>query len=627
MKNNTQADNARKVQAGILTLHNVSVKDAGRSLSSVYHRERRGLIAPFAEMVRDDQLSASPLSAMKMKGILRDLRNGGLDTLSEAALTQVYNSFGASLENVLAVAKADKRYEDAWKRLITSLEVESPSLKQQLGREVTVASGYSWHYSYFAELLFAPLTVTSVWETYSRDYRDYRRHGLLSMDVSTRIALSDLFFGKDYRLPHLSAQLPADAHLKTEDFEQAIVSDLMTLEGVALNGSMLAANGSISTSALKRVKSQTPIGNFKHECSPWPLDRVEMLCLTYFTIRDKKGADGKKDIDIKQLAKFAVEYMPRLIIGPMFNSFIPGMQGFTKSWTIGSYADNVTGIVQYILTAAKDEWMDMSNFKMQLLCSTIEGNRNYIHLNLFNEEGLRKANLVSKTDKERGIDRIEPIDWFEEVGFKFALHWVKYLCALGMVEIAMDTDTENSGNDPMEGMRYARLTALGRYALDIDTEYTPKSARGASNVEFDGKNGIITVDETSPFQMFLSTVAKRISPTRFRISEETLLSGCKKKAELEQRISNLRTIIDPEKETSLKKIIDEALTHTDCAQHSGGYTLLKLRSNLPGLRELLLSDKELREMTIMAGPMLALVKTHKMDRFTAICASHGYLLE
>ncbi|MDE5870576.1 MAG: hypothetical protein K2H22_01320, partial [Muribaculaceae bacterium] len=105
---------AESVQAGLLTLDNVSVKDAGRSLSSVYSRERRALIEPFAKMVRDDRLRASSSSASRLKGFMRDLRSDmGLDQLSETALTQLYNSFAASLKNALAVAKADKKYEDA----------------------------------------------------------------------------------------------------------------------------------------------------------------------------------------------------------------------------------------------------------------------------------------------------------------------------------------------------------------------------------------------------------------------------------------------------------------------------------------------------------------------------------
>ncbi|MDE5585609.1 MAG: hypothetical protein K2I92_04600 [Muribaculaceae bacterium] len=625
-KKKTASRPAEGVQAGMLSLYNITVQDSGRSLSSVYSRERRDLLVPFAKMVREGMIMAGPLSTMKMKGYMHDLQlKGGLDKLSDTALSQLYNSFQGTLSNVLAVAKADRRYEEAWKRLITSLEVTTIQLKEQLGREVIVAAGYSWHYCNFAEILFAPLTVIDLWQTYSRADKDYHRHGLLSMNVETRTSLSDLFFGIDYRLPHLSAELPADRGLTIENFEQATATDLMMLDGVALNGSLLGSNGAITSAAVKKVKTQTPITDFTHTPGQWPTDRVEMLALTYFTLLDAKDKNGKKEIDIRQLARFAVEYMTRYLIGPMYNTFLPHLQGFTKSWTIHSYPSRVAHIVQSILMEAKDEWLDLSNFRMMLLCSPTEGDDNYIFLTLFTNEGQRKAKLIRKADKEKGIDTNDTIDWGEEVGLKFAVHWVKYLCALGLVELAVDPQADEQ-RDLMEGMRYARLTPLGRYALGIDAEYTLKSAEGNLGIEFDPRNAIITIDAKSPYQMFLSNVAKRISPTRFSISAETLLKGCATKGELEQRIDNLRTIIDPEKEPALKNIIDEARLHTDCAVRDGGYSLLRLRADLPGLRDAILTNRELREMTILAGPTLALVKTHKIDRFNSILAGLGYLM-
>ena len=624
-KGNKEEDPARGVQAGMLTLHSVSVKEAGRSLSSVYSRERRGLIEPFAEMVRAGELMASPLSATKLKGFMRDLRmDGGIDMLTETAMTQLYNSFGWKLTNVLAVAKADRRYEEAWKRLITTLEVSSMDLRQQLGREPVIASGYNWYAPNFAELLFAPLVVTDIWETYTDDYRSYLRHAVLSMPAATRCILSDLFFGREFRMPHLSRELPEGTTLLTEDFERSMVSDLMTLEGIALNGSMLAANGSVSAASMKKVKAQTGIDGFRKSSGDWPLDRVEMLCLTYFTLIASRADKNKDGIDVRQLAKFAVEQMPRRIAGPVFGTVLPAMQGFGKNWTVGSYARPIAGTVQSILMEAKEQWLSLENFRMQLMCCTLEGNSNYNYLKLFSDEARRKGKPVRKSDKALGVEG-EPIDWGEEIGLRFALHWVGYLCALGIVEIAVDADS--GADDSMEGMRYARLTPLGRYALGIDAEYVAKAPQRDMDVEFDALNGIVTVGSGSPFQMFLDKVAKRISPTRFRISAETLIKGCRCKKELEQRISNLRTVFDTDKYPAIRKMIDEAMLHTDCAERDGGYSLLRLRGDLPGLRELLLGNKELREMTILAGPALALVKTHRMERFNAICAAAGFLME
>ncbi|MDE6512272.1 MAG: hypothetical protein K2L00_09325 [Muribaculaceae bacterium] len=617
---------AEKVQPGVLNLMNVSVKDSGRSVSSVYNHERLQLFEPFEQLVKEGLLRASASSVHKLQTYMNDLKKpGGVTMIPITGQTQLYNSFDGDLRNVVAVAKADKRYEKAWERLITSLEVSSRAIREQLGREVRVGCGYNWHYSNFAELLFAPLTVTDIKEDYSRAYRDYRRYGQLTMDASTRINLCDLFFGKETRLPHLHENLPEDRNLKTEDFEHATATDLMTLEGVALNGSMLGANGSISAMTVKKVKAKTGISDFAISLGQWPLDRVELLCLTYFTLLNARKQSEKSGIDVKMLAMFTVNHMAKWLIGPIFSSFMPEMQGFNKSWTSASYAPRIAGAVHYLLKEAKDEWMDLSNFRMQLLCCSIEGDENYSYLKLFSEEGRRKGSPVRKADKEKGIADPRPIAWGEEVGMTFALHWIKYLCAMGILKLAMDPGAND--DDPMEGMRFARLTPLGRYALGLAVNYIPKAPEGSLDVDFDAHNAILTIDAKSPFQMFIDRIARRISPTRFHLSVDSLLKGCRNADDLNQRIDNLSSIIDPAKEPALKAIMDEARKHTYCAARDGGYSLLRLRSDLPQFREVILTDKELREMTIFAGPALVLVKTHKIERFNALCASHGFLLD
>lgn len=591
----------------------------------------RKLLMPLRDMLRDGEVTVSTDSATRISETAKEITDKKTAVrLTKDPLCDLYYSFSSYLGNLLAVAKADKRYDDAWQRLILNFGVDSTTLKRELGRDPQLEITFGWVREIVPEVLLFPVKVLGGRQWYNRNTGDYEVYGTLTLDAPDRKALADLFFGKDFASHHLTDSLPEGNSLTVEDFEQETVTDLMTLDGVALNGSMLGANGSMSAAAVKKVKNQTQIRNFTHLIGKWPIDRVEMLCLTYFTYID--CIKSKEGVDIKKLAKFAVDTMPRLLIGPIFNTFMPAWQGFTRSWTSETYADSLTNAVKGILTPAAGEWIHLDNFKMLLMCTeTHDGYEDMRCLYLFPYyKGREKANLIRRIDKEHEGDKgwkVKDIDWFEDIGFMFAVHWLKYLCALGMVELAIDAKAVDRDDDPMEGIRYARLTPLGRYAFDIDRKYSPKAAEANADIEFDAQNGIITIHAKSPFQMFLSTVAKRISPTRFSISAETLLKGCRRKSEVEQRIKNLQVIIDSEKEPALKKIIDEAMSHTDCAQREGGYSMLKLRVDLPGLREAILTNKELREMTILAGPTLALVKTHKMDRFNTILASYGFLMD
>ena len=126
--------------------------------------------------------------------------------------------------------------------------------------------------------------------------------------------------------------------------------------------------------------------------------------------------------------------------------------------------------------------------------------------------------------------------------------------------------------------------------------------------------------------MFLSTVARKISPVRFAISVDTIIKGCRTKADLENRIASLTSVVDIEAEPGLKKIVEEALGRTDCIEREGGYSLLRIRKHLPEITRLITNDKRLRQIVLPASRGMLLVKTANLDTFYNVCAAAGYLL-
>lgn len=618
----------QEVTPGVVYLTNFPKNKNAESISSLYLDQCRELFAPFAQMAKEKLIKVSSSSPYAMRNLFAELETPrGFDKMKKDSFSQLYISLSDHLSNFLAIAMADKRYQLTWERIINNLEVYTIDLKAQLGREIKIVTDYYWSYRAYIEALFSPCIVTAIWRDYNRETKEYHYHGRISLFGNVRRRLATLFFGESHASPHLTPTLPEDAHLTIDNFETSVVTDLMTLDGIALNGQILSANGSISAAPVKKIRNQSTIKDFSTPESKWPTDRIEMLCLTYFTLLTK--ISKKESVDVKKLVRFAVDEMPKLIKGPIFNTFLPAHQGFTKNWTSESYVIELTTAIRSILIQAT-EWLNLDNFKMLLFCTDASYSKAPCdYLKLFPESDRNKSSLVRRVDKENYDDpdwEKKEIDWFEEIGWKFSIHWMKYLCALGIVELAIDSNLKDIEADTLEGIRYVKLTPLGQYAFRIVDTYTPTKTESGSDVEYDALNNIITLDAKSPFMMFLSKITKRISPTRLRISRASLINGCATKEELDQRIKNLSLIIDPIKEPSLQKIIDEALHHTDCAERDGGYSMLKLRPDLPELRQLILNDKELREMTIMATNSLVLVKTTRLERFYTVCASHGFLM-
>ncbi|MDE5881380.1 MAG: hypothetical protein K2H60_06585, partial [Muribaculaceae bacterium] len=603
----------KKIIPGMITLPSVNRKDSYSALNKLLKDELYSLNESLSKLIRKDKVTLSPLSSKATKGLFAAMTSDAtMRSLLKDQLITIYTSYSSEILNIPAVAAIDKKIEKFWKTMLQTYELSLVQVVGILGREITIKHYYGWGSNFLPEVLFFPLEVFYYAPSYYY-YDSSNRKDRIYFQLSTRYRriLNDYFFGPGAGNAHLYKTLPEDKNLKIENFELQIATDLVTLAGLALNGSLLNSNGSISGAVVKRIKKQAKMKEFIPSLDVWPLDRVELLCFTYFYELKKEGKTGR-DISVTRFVKFAIDTLPGLLSATQFNSFFPAFQGFTKTWAEKSYAKELASVVKSLLLPAQEEWLDMDNFRLRFLSADSVEDLSIFKLFKFNDR--EKSNLRRRSDKENNDDNgkvKERIDWFEDIGYKFALHWIKYLCALGVVEIAVDSDLKEFDSDPLEGMRFVRLTALGRYAYGIDKEYTPATADDFGGIEFDSANGIITLaNADSPYSMFLSTVAKQISPIRFKISVESLIKGCRRRSELENRIVSLKSVINTDKEPALQSIVKEALSHTECAEREGGYSLLKLKRNIPGLVELIATNKDLRNMTLLtANRSMVLVKT------------------
>lgn len=631
MKNNKSTDSKNNeiwcAKHATIKLVSVKSNNGGIDLNRLGKEEIRNLLESLVKMIQEGKLIDSDNSSRVMKNYFMILKQPGwFPKLLKDQLKQIYDSFVSDDNNFLSVARVDIRYQQFWEKMLESYELDSYQVEDILGRPIKIEFYYGWGKNYVPEALFFPLEVTDFSRYYSYNSRSTNStYYTVSLPCKERVKLLELFGKKDLLLPLLSKELPSGENLIVEDFEGRISTDLITLSGIALSGSILSANGSISAASIKRIKKQYQFAEFLPVSRPWPLDRVELVVFTYFLELSK---ERKRDITVTNFAKFAVDKLPGLISGTQFNIFFPAFQGFTKSWSNESFAKEIASDVKALLLPAFDEWMSLENFRLRILSLYAEKDRGRDVYKLFTGRDRSRNVLRRKIDKEHEDDSkwtVLSIDWFEEIGFKFAVHWLKFLCAIGIVDLAV---TEDRDDDPLEGIRYVKVTALGRYAFGIDKDYTPKQSEELSGLEYDDTNRIITIsNEQSPYLMFLSQVGKQISTTRFYISTESLMKGCKKRSDLETRVQNLKTIIDVKKEPNLKAVIDEAFKRTDCATESSGYSLLKLRPDLPGLLKVIMTDPELRKISLLTEHSRILVKTSDLEKFNTLCAANGYLME
>lgn len=585
------------------------------------------LISPLRELLRKCNLTFSKASDEGIVKLMRNFIENG--KLLKENIAYIYLSFTSFIANVYFVAQASDTLLQCWKKIITSPDVYSKELGKILGRRIAVGRPNTWGSSVFIECIFYPLKIKEI--TYESGYSSWERTAFynFSLPAESRQQLAEMFLDKSEVEPQLAESLPENDNF-TVGFEPRLFSDLAYLSAMGKTGSPLSsARGTVSGSRLKSIKKDLDSAEIPSCCEKYPIDRVEMLTYAFFTL-----GENEKDLttlaDPGYFAKMVLKSVANRITGPQFELFLPAFKGFAKTWAESSNARFLTEIAEELIAPGADAWMSLSNLKMRYLCSTVLRMKvySYTYMTLFDAGSKNNSTLKRRDDTLSVYERrSQNIRWFDEVDFPFLLHWIKFLCAVGIVEIAFSSKCEK--NDLLEGMRYVRLTPLGRYAFGIDSEYEKSEADDVCSFEFDDANCIVTLlSDSCPYSFFLRQISLPIGTRRFKITPGSLLKGCDGKGAFAERKANLQKILDIDKTSALKSVVEEADRRTKCVEKvSGGYKIFKVDGSLPGFTEMLLADKEIRKNSILGEKSTIFIKTTFLPRFKEICAKRGYLAD
>lgn len=646
-----------------LRLRRVKADELVKELNKCGKPDLESLLTPLHSILKGKEIVYSRDSDEQVVALFKRFLNPtkGKQMLKSDYI-YIYLSFVAYDENIYSVAATDLQTYLTWRQLLRMPDVPKSTLATLLGREITSATGSTWKSFTFFEALFEPLrrAEDDYYDYYSYSYS--RRSGYsdtrVTLQAESREKLAALFLGDSEVEPVVIPKLPEGADWLIENYEQYIPGELAYLSGVAMTENPMATSGLIPAMKMRKIS----VGLAKpdpeaQKCHHVPLDRAELLCLAFFS-----RTRNAHDTDAGKFARYLLADFPRKICGQQFGLFLPAFKGFAKSWADTSNAPEFTHIISRLLKPAAEGWMSLDNFRMRILCSKLPAYRQSDYPSLFRFSARSKSNLSHK-DFKGGRYEKDTVNWFPEVDFPFALHWLRFLCGLGLVELAIDKSAcqvyvpsdavtasgkrgrpkkaRNTLNvdagkqtavtvteDSLEGLRYVRLTPLGRYALGIDKKYVPSKVSKASfNIDYDDRSGVATIPKGSPFAMFLTQIAEGISSTRFRITPLSLIKGCKNIEDLEERIANLSRLMKTEEYPRLEAVISEARLRADCTQYATPrYTLIKVRPEVPGLVEFIRTNPEIRKRVVLAEQGIVLVSFDFYTELREILARHGYLI-
>lgn len=592
-------------------------------------------LKPLLKILRGHQIEFRKGSNPALRELFMSVVNSGkAELLRKHEAADIYVSFSSSIDNAIALTEIDPGLKKILTLLATEPMVKFADLQRFASSKLALEFSSNWLPQ---PLLDVRLGFCRLRE---RDFWSYNKtiiQAILTLFISTsdRQKLLAEMLGASSLEPEKIRELPADKGLVTENFENEAAAVLQYLTGIHLAGNLIAANGHTT---IVKLNTQFRKKEFK-DFDPQYLEKYgsarlyHLFGVAYAAYIAWDNVDTTGQISLKELAKFVVKELPRVLSGTDFGIIIQTFSGFTKSWAEDSNAYSLLSPFMRLLKKLKTDWLSLESLNLFFLCSATEDSTHDVdEISLFNYDSMSHSGLLPKDGSaghHSASDYRSKIHWWEDITFPFIIQWLRLLCATGIVELAIDPASVAS--DPLQGLRFLRLTALGRYALGIDEVYIPGAgmASGGPLFDLDDDNAVVTIlQPNSPFIPFFEQISRPIGGNRFKITAADFIRSSKGGDDALKAINRFEKLVCPEPYGIWKKIIDEARMRTDI--HAKGpkqyFSLFKLNADIPGLIDFIASNSEIASFTIKAQQSFILVENKSLDRFEELLHKAGYLL-
>lgn len=547
--------------------------------------------------------------------------------LLKAELASLLGSFTTDWHNfVEVVTKLMPREAKLWRELMRRPFVDKDLAKDIIGRKLDYYQTNSWNPKTLIEMPFAFFSISygnSHGYYYSSDFSLNTAPALRQIIAPHFLPANEI---NPTTLPD-GAKLPDE--LKILNFENSIADDVAYLSGLESCGELLKwPGGTITQARLASVARKVNTCGFDLDKKTEMLDRVQLLTLAYALFAAfNKNFTNKHDIDsLTDFGKFVIDKFGSCLISGHFSTFFPEYKGFTKGYTEFNNSNDIIKAAIKLLPEKEAEWSEMASVPQRYLFVSSGRYKTKGYIPIFSERARGTDGLRLATESSCNHSRLILDEW-TDLTRKFLVRSFKFLCACGMVELAVDPKYEPT--DPMEGIRYARITPFGRYSAGLAKDYTPKTNPDKGPVfEYDERNHIITLlDTQSPYAIYLDQIGRRIGGNRYHISAESIVSNSADLDDAQRRITTFETKICPNPTGYWQQTVTEAYQRINCNRHfDKDYILYALNPNTPGLIQFIAGNTEISRHTFKAEGNHLIVEVDFDDRFHKILHKAGYII-
>lgn len=548
------------------------------------------------------------------------------ERLKREELVTVLSLLCGNAANLSEYARYYPKYQELWRVLICTPSLLGTQVEEILGRRPEIVDNENWNRKYLPE----PILMSAPMEFISQRY--YWHSNQLALDDiefylpnCLRTEFAKYFFTLEEREVQCLEALPDEGFsLTVESHEKDIVRNLLKLVALNAAGSIPNRDDLTPTRVKVPVKKFDSIGYIEE--LPGGVNEKALMVLAYSCFAySQRRQNGIFEMDEEELvtkfARFIVNRLAELIEGPMLSVFIPEYLGFNRSWASNPRSKLIFELVKSLI-APVDGWQSLTNLPLRYLLKDRMISDRIAYTTLFSIDDRRRASSLRESSGYR-LDESE-IDWFRDITWPFVISMLRLMSCAGLIELACEEHPDE--DDPMFGLRYLKLTGLGKYALGLTDTYAPKYDVVDDNIEFDDNLIITMQSENSPYVRFLEQIGRRIGPTRYLVTAETFVAGCSTPEEVNAKLRSFRKIICPNPTPAWQAMLDlvEKRSHS-YRSATLLFDIVRLDTTVPGLIKFIEECEEIMNNAYRADGGLLLIKKEFKSKFDKLMRKAGFL--
>ena len=278
----------------------------------------------------------------------------------------------------------------------------------------------------------------------------------------------------------------------------------------------------------------------------------------------------------------------------------------------------MNGVKYFFKEISSKEWINVENIVLFLIMNDIAP---FTYSKEFSRTILSDNGLYPYRDREKVEGNI-----IQFILMPFTQGIMTLMAIFGIVEIGYDdiAKTENKNqNSPYNGIKFIKLTELGKYLLGITESYEFEQEKSTLEIVLSEKELIISITGSDRRkEIVISKIAEQSGTNLFKVNNRTLFAGCSKKEDVTSKIDNFKRVAG-ELPENWKNYFDKIIKGFNPLEKIENRVVLKIRDDKE-LINIIANDERLKKVILKAEKYHIVIEAYHQLYVESILKEYGY---